>query len=373
MEPVTTAERPATSRRRATGASIRVRNAKKSYGTTMVLENLDLDIEPGEFVTLLGPSGSGKSTLLNAIAGLENLTGGTIEVDGRDLTRVPAHKRGFGMVFQSYALFPHLTVAENVGYPLRVRHLGVAERRVRVQKYLELVALDHVADRLPSQLSGGQQQRVSLARAMVFEPSVLLMDEPLGALDRSLRQSLQFEIRKLQLEAGSTVIYVTHDHDEALSMSDKVALLNEGRIVQVASPRDLYRNPRNSYVAAAFGETSLLKCTVTPGSPGLTARLTRSEQTLRLPDHTNHTCTRGEGFLAVRPEMATIVALEDPVAHLHGRLESVTFMGDIWRCEVRVGTETLIATAPSGASLAHQPGQEIGLALDLDSLRLVAI
>ncbi|MCG2623021.1 ABC transporter ATP-binding protein [Arthrobacter sp. I2-34] len=365
------AERAATSRRPA-GASIRIRNARKSYGTTTVLEHLDLDIEAGEFVTLLGPSGSGKSTLLNAIAGLENLTGGTIEVDGRDLTHVPAHRRGFGMVFQSYALFPHLTVAENVGYPLRIRHLNTRNRRARVEKYLQLVALDHVADRLPSQLSGGQQQRVSLARAMVFEPRVLLMDEPLGALDRNLRQALQFEIRKLQLEAGSTVIYVTHDHDEALSMSDKVALLNGGRIVQVAAPPELYRNPRNAYVAAAFGETSLLECTVLPGAGWLEAKLAHGGQALRLPATPDHTCTDGDGFLAVRPEMAAVTGPDDPHRHLLGSLTAVAFMGGIWRCEVRIGDETLIATAPSGRALGYRPGQEIGLTLDLDSLRLVA-
>ena len=213
----------------------------------------------GEFVTLLGPSGSGKTTTLRMIAGFTSPTGGSIEIDGQDMTRVPPHRRDVGMVFQNYALFPHMTAAQNVAFPLRMRKQSRAEIDRRVGDALDLVKLRHLADRYPRQLSGGQQQRIALARAVVFEPRLLLMDEPLGALDRKLREALQLEIIRISRELGATVLYVTHDQEEALVMSDRIAIFNEGRIEQLGSGEDLYDRPASLFVADFIGESNILR------------------------------------------------------------------------------------------------------------------
>jgi putative spermidine/putrescine transport system ATP-binding protein len=240
------------------GGTVDVRGVGKKYGDAAALDDVTLHVEPGEFMTLLGSSGSGKSTLLNVVAGFTSPSSGSVEVDGRDITKDPPYKRDLGMVFQHYALFPHMSVSENVAFPLRRRRVRGAELTRRVTEALDVVELGGLRDRRPDQLSGGQQQRVALARAIVFRPRVLLMDEPLGALDKRLREQLQLEIKRLHRELGITFVFVTHDQDEALTMSDRIALLRDGRIVQVGTPEDLYDRPGSRYVAEFLGESNLL-------------------------------------------------------------------------------------------------------------------
>ena len=226
------------------------------------VDGLTLDVEPGEILTLLGPSGCGKTTVLNLIAGFEVADAGTVRIDGADVAARPPHRREVGMVFQDYALFPHLTVRENVAFPLRVRGISGPEVSERVSAMLELVRLPGYEDRLPRQLSGGQQQRVALARALAFRPRVLLMDEPFGALDRALRVTMRAELRELQRALGITVVLVTHDQDEAMDLSDRVAVMRAGRLQQVAPPRELYEKPANAFVAGFVGESNLLEAVV---------------------------------------------------------------------------------------------------------------
>lgn len=242
---------------------VRFRGVQKTYdGVQLVVRALDLDIRRGEFLTLLGPSGSGKTTTLMMLAGFESPTAGEILLDGKPITRTPPHKRHFGMVFQNYALFPHLTVGQNVAYPLSVRKVGKAEQQQRVEKALAMVRLEGKAERLPGQLSGGQQQRVALARALVFNPQLVLMDEPLGALDKQLREHMQIELKELHRQLGVTFVYVTHDQDEALTMSDRVAVFNDGAIQQIDAVERIYEQPTNRFVAGFIGDSTVLEGTV---------------------------------------------------------------------------------------------------------------
>ena len=248
---------------RVAPAGIRLLGITKSYGRLPVLHGLDLDVAPGEFIAMLGPSGSGKTTVLKLIAGFETPDGGTVELAGRDMAGIPPERRNLGVVFQNYSLFPHMTVAENVGFPLRMRRMPRVQRRAVIQRALELVALPDHGARMPQQLSGGQQQRVAIARAIVYEPAVLLMDEPLGALDRRLRGEMQLEIKALHARLGVTVVYVTHDQDEELSMSDRVVVFNKGRIEQVGLPQTVYRHPATLFVADFLGDSLAISATVT--------------------------------------------------------------------------------------------------------------
>jgi putative spermidine/putrescine transport system ATP-binding protein len=242
---------------------------RKDFGTIAAVDGIDLEVRRGEFLTLLGPSGSGKTTTLRMVAGFMAPTSGSIEIDGTDMTRVPPYRRDVGMVFQNYALFPHMTAADNVAFPLRMRRRPAAEIKARVAEALELVKLGSHGDRYPRQLSGGQQQRIALARAVVFEPRLLLMDEPLGALDRKLRESLQLEIIRVSRELGATVLYVTHDQEEALVMSDRIAIFSMGRIEQLGSGEDLYDRPASLFVADFIGESNILRGTYeTDGGAG---------------------------------------------------------------------------------------------------------
>jgi putative spermidine/putrescine transport system ATP-binding protein len=250
---------------------------QKTYdGVNLVVRDLNLDIRQGEFLSLLGPSGSGKTTTLMMLAGFESPTAGEISLNGVPITRTPPHKRNFGMVFQNYALFPHMSVADNIAYPLTVRKLGRAEREARVDNALDMVQLGHMGTRSPSQLSGGQQQRVALARALVFDPQLVLMDEPLGALDKQLREHMQIELRALHRRLGVTFIYVTHDQTEALTMSDRVAVFNDGAIQQVDTVDHLYETPVNRFVAGFVGDNTLLQAEV--------VRLDGSACEVRLPN-----------------------------------------------------------------------------------------
>ncbi|GAB3474192.1 ABC transporter ATP-binding protein [Nocardiopsis coralliicola] len=249
------------------GAGIRVEALTKTFPGTAApaVDGVDLAVRPGEFMTLLGPSGSGKTTTLNMVAGFEPVTAGRILLDGEDIARRPAHRRNLGMVFQSYALFPHMTAAENVAFPLRRRKVARAEAARRAAEALELVHLGGHGDRLPAQLSGGQQQRVALARAVVFRPRALLLDEPLGALDKKLRESLQLEIARLHSELGITFVFVTHDQEEALALSDRIAVFRDGRIEQVGTPGELYETPASRFVATFLGDSNLFRGRVAGG------------------------------------------------------------------------------------------------------------
>jgi putative spermidine/putrescine transport system ATP-binding protein len=250
-------------------AYLRLRNVVKSYdGKSNAVDDITIDIARGEFVTFLGPSGSGKTTTLLMIAGFEHPTGGVIELAGKDLTAMRPYQRNIGMVFQSYALFPHMTAWKNVVFPLRMRRFPKNEMKARADRMLDLVGLRQFAERYPRELSGGQQQRVALARGLVFNPDVLLLDEPLGALNKNLREQMQLEIKRIHRELGITMIYVTHDQTEAMTMSDRIAVFRDGRIEQVGSPLDIYHRPVNRFVGEFIGESNFLTGRIDPGRPG---------------------------------------------------------------------------------------------------------
>jgi len=293
------------------GTEIRLRGVTKDYGLAVpAVDDISLTIEPGEFMTLLGPSGSGKTTTLNLIAGFETLTAGAIELNGADVGRLPPHRRNLGMLFQNYALFPHMTVAQNVAYPLRERRVPKAEIARKVREVLELVQLTGRDRNYPSQLSGGQQQRVALARAIVFDPKALLLDEPLGALDRNLRAALQSEIRRIHREVGSTFVFVTHDQEEAMNLSDRIALFNNGRIEQVGSPEDLYRRPETLFTARFLGDSNVFELEQAPA-----ARIAWEDRGWSIDPATvsAHEGTRARAAIVVRPEDVGIAREEDAV------------------------------------------------------------
>jgi putative spermidine/putrescine transport system ATP-binding protein len=327
------------------GGRLRLDAATKRYGDQVVLDQVSLDVKPGEFLTLLGPSGSGKTTTLNLIAGFLHADGGGIELDGRDLSNVPAHSRDIGVVFQQYALFPHLTAAQNVGFPLDVRKVKGEEKKARVQAALDMVRLGDYGDRLPSQLSGGQQQRIALARAFVFQPRLLLMDEPLGALDKKLREVLQIEITKICRELGVTVIYVTHDQEEALVMSDRIAIYNSGRIEQIGSAEDLYERPASLFVADFVGESNVI-----PGTLDGRDALKCPAGTLRLPPGGPARPAQSDASAAIvlRPERARIAhssrSLPDGVNCTTGTLSELVYLGLARKCIVTTdqGTELVV-------------------------------
>jgi putative spermidine/putrescine transport system ATP-binding protein len=277
---------------------IRLDGVSKNFGTLRVVDNLRLDIVRGEFLSLLGPSGSGKTTILMMLAGFQDASEGTIYVDGRIINDIPSHKRNMGVVFQSYALFPHMNVAQNVGFPLKMRGVGRAEIATRVKRALDMVQLSALSERKPSQLSGGQQQRVALARALVFEPGVVLMDEPLGALDKQLREQMQLDIRELHARLGLTIVFVTHDQSEALTMSDRIAVFNKGLIEQIDTPRMIYDSPATRFVAEFIGETNLME--------GMVAGREGSDALIRL-DAGGTLRVKGRGDLGTGAQvMATI-------------------------------------------------------------------
>jgi putative spermidine/putrescine transport system ATP-binding protein len=340
------------------GAYLRLEGLTRRFGELPALAGLTLDVERGEFLTILGPSGSGKTTTLNLIAGFDYPTEGEIHLDGRPITREPAYRRGIGMVFQNYALFPHMTVTDNVAFPLRMRHVGAAEVASRVG-----VRLQDLGTRYPRQLSGGQQQRVALARAIVYEPSVLLMDEPLGALDRKLRGEMQFEIRRLHHELGTTVVYVTHDQDEALSMSDRIAVLRQGRLEQHASPRELYDRPATRFVAAFVGDANFLPATVVADGEGIAAWVSALDQ--RVPIGRPRRFGPGQRVVvSVRPEHIRLGPPPDgPGGPAPLRVGETIFLGDAVKCELRHPDGVLIAKLPRGEPVPDA-GSLVSIAID---------
>ncbi|WP_334029786.1 ABC transporter ATP-binding protein [Burkholderia orbicola] len=360
------------------------RGVRKTYdGETLVVKSLDLDIQRGEFLTLLGPSGSGKTTCLMMLAGFEFPTGGEISLDGELLNSVPPHKRNIGMVFQNYALFPHLTVEQNVGYPLTVRKLPAAERAERVAHALKMVQMERFAKRYPAQLSGGQQQRIALARALVFEPKLVLMDEPLGALDKQLREHMQYELKALHEKLGVTFVYVTHDQGEALTMSDRVAVFDKGIVQQLDTVDRLYESPCNEFVANFIGDSNRLRGTI--------ARVDGEFCEFRLDDGTKlvgrHIGEAAEGASAVaciRPERMSLAAHGVNGANgtngaaancVSGEARSLIYFGDHVRMRCALpGQDECFVKVPlgTGALDAFSPGAPVSLAFSPEHLRVFA-
>ncbi len=316
-------------------ASIRLRGLSRHFGDVVALDNVDLDIASGEFMTLLGASGSGKSTMLSLIAGFDEPTSGVVEVSGRALNGVPPHKRNIGMVFQNYALFPHMSVADNIAFSLKQRKVPKAEITQRVGEALDVVELTGLERRRPAALSGGQRQRVALARAIVFRPQILLMDEPLAALDKRLREQLQIELKRIHAELGITFVFVTHDQEEALAMSDRIALVHSGRIEQLGSVEEIYERPVTSYAADFIGESNLFEGPVVRGA-GM-ARVHAPDAELSIPTHS----TLGEathGALLVRPEKLQVCGVDDELPTgdkdvVPATVTNVTYLGSATRVD----------------------------------------
>ena len=340
------------------GAHVRFVDVQKSYdGETLVVKNLNVDIAKGEFLTMLGPSGSGKTTTLLMLAGFEPATHGEIYLSGRPINHVPPHKRGIGMVFQNYALFPHMTVNENLAFPLQVRSMGRAEIQDRVKKALEMVELPGFGDRRPSQLSGGQQQRVAVARALVFEPELVLMDEPLGALDKQLREQMQYEIKHIHQSVGVTVVYVTHDQSEALTMSDRIAVFNDGEIQQLSTPAELYERPQNSFVAQFIGENNKLTGVVRGLGNGVCTVEVEGGQKVQA------VAVKVSGAnvpttLSLRPERVMINPANGTTPNaLPGRVEELIYLGDHIRTRLSVaGRNDFVVKVPN--QQGHQTLQQ---------------
>ena len=320
----------------------------KSYDDkATVVHSLDLEVQRGELLTLLGPSGSGKSTCLMMLAGFETPTSGTIRIDGRDVAQLPPRKRDIGFVFQNYALFPHLTVAGNLRFPLRVRGVKGSEQQRRISEAARIARIQGLEDRLPQELSGGQQQRVAIARALVFEPSLVLMDEPLGALDRRLREEMQFEIRGIQQSVGVTVVYVTHDQSEAMAISDRVAVFHRGRIEQVASPETLYEEPEREFVARFIGDNNLLRGQVAAVDGDICDVQTPGGvvKAFRVANQAAGSAT----VLAIRPERVALAPADGTYGNeFDADVLGVNFMGDHLRVRLSTcGSDSFYAKIPN--------------------------
>ena len=310
-------------------AAVRLSRITHHFGTFTALDDVSLDVWPGEFVTLLGQSGSGKSTLLRIIAGLTTPSTGQVFINGADVSTVPTQRRGVGFVFQNYALFPHLTVFENIAYPLRIRAMKPTETQRRVELALARVNLHALGDRYSAQLSGGQQQRVAVARALVYEPAVLLMDEPLGALDRKLRKHMQIELRQLQQDLKISCVYVTHDQEEALTMSDRIAIMQAGRIFQIGDPITVYRHPVSSFVADFVGSTNLFDCRVSEvGGDGAVLLATAAGTQFRVPGFPGAAAGLA-CHVAVRPEFVRIDDKTPAEINFGASVAKITFVGNV--------------------------------------------
>mgnify|MGYP003635055631 CR=1 FL=1 len=349
-----------------TNAFVEFDRVQKSYdGENLVVKDLNLSLPKGEFLTMLGPSGSGKTTCLMMLAGFETATYGDIRLDGVSINNIPPHKRGIGMVFQNYALFPHMTVAENLSFPLEVRKMGKSAREEKINRALGMVQMNDFAGRRPAQLSGGQQQRIALARALVFEPELVLMDEPLGALDKQLRETLQFEITKLAHDLGITVVYVTHDQTEALTMSDRVAVFDDGRIQQLAPPDQLYEAPENSFVAQFIGENNTLEGVVKEIKGGVALVQLGSGEVIQAKP-VNVTEAGERTRVSIRPERVEYnkERMQEGAFTLKAEVLEFIYMGDIFRTRLRVAgkDDFVIKTrnAPDQARLVPGTQIEIG-------------
>ena len=343
-------------------AYVSFQSVQKSYdGETLVIKNLNLDTERGEFLTMLGPSGSGKTTCLMMLAGFETATHGEIILDGVPINNVPPHKRNIGMVFQNYALFPHMTVNENLAFPLQVRKLQKSEIEDRVKKALDMVQLGAFGSRRPMQLSGGQQQRVAVARALVFEPKLVLMDEPLGALDKQLREQMQYEIKHIHENLEVTVVYVTHDQGEALTMSNRIAVFDDGEIQQLAAPDILYEAPENAFVAQFIGENNTLFGKVSEDDGEIcTVKLNSGETLKALAVKING--AGSDTMISLRPERVVVNPESDKYPNrLSAKVEELIYLGDHIRSRMNVcGHDDFIVKIPNSAQHAQlEPGQTV--------------
>ena len=339
---------------------VKFENVDKSYdGKVLVVKDLQLDIAEGEFITMLGPSGSGKTTCLMMLAGFETPTNGEIYLGGKAISSIPPHKRGIGMVFQNYALFPHMTVYENLAFPLRVRKIPKDEADKKIDKALSMVSLQGFAARMPGQLSGGQQQRVAVARSLVFDPQLVLMDEPLGALDKNLRESMQYEIKHIHESIGVTVVYVTHDQGEALTMSNRIAVFNDGKVQQLSSPSQLYEKPVNSFVAEFIGENNTFNGEVVDISNNKCRVKLSNSDILANPISVK---SKGEKTtVSLRPERALINPKNNMDNMFTGKIEEVIYHGDHTRVRLSLlGSSDFILKVPNSSSnLELKVSQEI--------------
>ncbi|WP_249677848.1 ABC transporter ATP-binding protein [Pseudomonas abieticivorans] len=341
---------------------VSLRNLNKHYGDFAAVDNISLDIQEGEFLTFLGSSGSGKSTTLSMLAGFETPSSGEILVNGESLVNVPPHKRDIGMVFQRYSLFPHLSVRDNIGFPLTIRKQSADEVKRRVDAMLKLVQLDQFAHRRPSQMSGGQQQRVAIARALVYEPRILLMDEPLGALDKKLREDLQDELRQLHRRLGITIVYVTHDQEEAMRLSQRIAIFSHGKIVGLGTGYDLYQNPPNAFVASFLGNSNFLKLKVQGNAA---ATFENQALSIRL---TSGLATGQDVLLMVRPEKAQALSVEQAMREplqpgwneVAAKVTEVLFLGESQTCSVVTdGGTAMTVKALSAAGMPMKAGDQV--------------
>ncbi len=337
-------------------AIVRFVKVQKSYdGETLVVKNLNLDIPKGEFLTMLGPSGSGKTTTLMMLAGFEPATHGEIFLKGQPINNTPPHKRGIGLVFQNYALFPHMTINENLAFPLQVRNMGKAEVEDRVKKILKMVELPNMGNRRPGQLSGGQQQRIAVARALVFEPDLVLMDEPLGALDKQLREQMQYEIKHIHDRLGVTVVYVTHDQSEALTMSNRIAVFNDGVVQQLSTPNELYERPQNSFVAQFIGENNKLKGTIAEIGKDSVATVKLDTGDIVKALAVNVAAKGDRTLLSIRPERVEInPAKSASDVNLKGSIEELIYLGDHIRARLTVaGHDDFVVKLPNKSGNEH--------------------
>jgi putative spermidine/putrescine transport system ATP-binding protein len=338
------------------GVGLRIEGAVKRYGEVAALDGVSVDVRAGEFLTLLGPSGSGKTTMLNAIAGFTDLSEGEIYLDGAPIAPIPTHRRNIGVIFQNYALFPHMTAAANVAYPLKQRGLSRGERERRVAEALELVGLGDIGHRRPRELSGGQQQRVAFARAIVFNPRLLLMDEPLGALDRKLRESLQREIKSIHRDLGITFVYVTHDQSEALALSDRIAVFRLGRIEQVGTPEDLYERPANRFVAEFMGESNVLSGRVAEAGDGPRFHAEDLERPLALPGAR----PAGSCCYVIRPQSIRLAGAGGELdEELRGTVADVSYLGASRRIAISHAGLTFFVRQDAAAAPAPALGEEV--------------
>ncbi|WP_248482821.1 ABC transporter ATP-binding protein [Pseudomonas sp. CYM-20-01] len=355
--PATAPERP---------VLVRFEGVHKTYDErSWVVDNLDLNIRQGEFLSLLGPSGSGKTTTLMMLAGFDAPDRGRILMDGTDISKLPAYKRDMGVVFQSYALFPHMSVAQNVAFPLNLRKIPAAESRQRVKEALALARLEGFEDRNPAQLSGGQQQRVALARALVYRPRMLLMDEPLGALDKALREHMQLELKAIHKQLGITFVYVTHDQDEAMTMSDRVAVFNEGKIAQIDSPHTIYNRPATRFVANFLGETNVLEGVVISATAGQAQIRLSEDGSIHQACCADPELSAGSNAaLAIRPENLRLATLSE--AAVQATVVDSIFHGAHCKLRLRMakGSELSMTYNPGNLGrLPPTPGEQLALAL----------
>ena len=359
--------------------SVELRDIGKRFGDVVAVEGISLIVEPGEFLTLLGPSGCGKTTTLRMIGGFDFPTTGEVLIEGEAMGQRPPHRRPVNTVFQNYALFPHLSVAGNVGYGLEMARVPKTERRRRVAEALEMVRLPHVEKRKPSELSGGQQQRVALARALINRPAVLLLDEPLGALDLKLRKAMQLELKRLNREVGATFVYVTHDQEEALTMSDRIAVMNEGRVLQLGPPAEIYERPRNRFVADFVGQTNFLDGRLLRAANGVAEIELPGTGTVRARV-TDGAVPTGIVTIAIRPEKVALAGEARPAAvqgwnALDGVVAELIYLGTHTQIVVRLASATTVVVHRQNRALVesdHRIGDPIRVWIDPDAATVLA-